>query len=221
MKITKKGIAIIESDTHICKWIEESGRLDHDQNMLPYLAKYIRKGDTVIDIGAYVGDHTIFYSRAVGNLGKVLAFEPNKEAFECLTHNLKEQKNTICFNLAIGEKVDRISIDDSCVNKGMAHAVSGNDIEVMPLDLVSIDRLDFMKIDCEGFELQVLIGGEKTIKEHQPVMLIEINDATLNRYGINRQQIFDKLTEFGYIYRNVYKEQSINEAQIDILCIPK
>lgn len=221
MKLTKKGIAIIEEDTHICKWIDESGRLDHDQNMLPFLAKYIRKCDTVIDIGAYVGDHTIFYSQCVGNSGQVLAFEPNKQAFECLEYNLKEQKNTKCFNLAIGEKVDRISIDDSCVNKGMAHAMPGNDIEVITLDLVSLNRLDFIKIDCEGFELQVLIGGERTIKNFMPVMLIEINDATLNRYGINRQQIFDKLTEFGYNYRNIYKEQSMNEPQLDIICVHK
>ena len=39
MKLTKQGIAIIEEDTHICKWEKEAGRLDHDQNMMPLIVK--------------------------------------------------------------------------------------------------------------------------------------------------------------------------------------
>lgn len=221
MKITNKGIAIIEADTHICKWIEENGRLDHDQNMLPQLDNYIKEGDTVVDIGAYVGDHTIYYANKVGETGKVLAFEPNKDAFECLNHNLTNHKNTQCYYLAVGEKVGKISIDDSCVNKGMAYATQGSEVDVITLDLISLDRLDFLKIDCEGFELQVLRGGKRTIEHFMPIMLIEINDATLNRYGINRKEIFDLLTDYGYIYKNVYKGQTLRDSQLDIICLPR
>ena len=61
MKITKEGIAILENDTHISKWVEESGKLDHDQNDIPLILKYINEGDTVVDCGAFIGDHTIAY----------------------------------------------------------------------------------------------------------------------------------------------------------------
>jgi FkbM family methyltransferase len=218
MKITDNGIAIIESDTHICKWIKESGRLDHDQNMLPLVGKYISPGDVIIDIGAYVGDHTIYYSKKVGSRGKVLAFEPNPEAFECLKHNMKAYENTECYNLAIGEKVGKIAIDNSCVNKGMAHIKEGNDIDVITLDLVSVSKLNLIKIDCEGFEIEVLKGAKKTIEYFKPVLLIEINDATLNRYGKDRKEIFDILNSYGYTYSNIYKGQGLSDSQLDIIC---
>ena len=221
MKLTKHGIAIIEEDTHICKWVKESGRLDHDQNMLPLIGKYLKEGDTVIDIGAYIGDHTIYYSKKVGPTGKVLAFEPNKEAFECLNYNLGQYNNTQCYNLAVGEKVGKISIDDSCVNKGMAHIKEGNDIDVITLDLVSLTSLNFIKIDCEGFEIEVLKGAKNTINHFKPIMLIEINDATLNRYGKDRKEVFELLDSYGYSYSNIYKWQGLNDSQLDIICIKK
>jgi FkbM family methyltransferase len=220
MKITNEGIAVIESDTHICRWIQESGRLDHDQNLLPRIAKYISNGDTVVDVGAYVGDHTICYSCLVGGHGKVLAFEPNAEAFECLQHNLSQSKNTQCLRMALGSSVGSASIDDSCSNKGMAHLTQGNDVDVSTLDHLNLDRLNFMKIDCEGFELNVLQGGEQTIRKLMPVILIEINDATLGRYAISRNDIFMLLHSYGYRYRNVYRGRSLHGSQLDVICTP-
>jgi FkbM family methyltransferase len=157
----------------------------------------------------------------VGPTGKVLAFEPNKEAFECLNYNLGQYNNTQCYNLAVGEKVGKISIDDSCVNKGMAHIKEGNDIDVITLDLVSLTSLNFIKIDCEGFEIEVLKGAKNTINHFKPIMLIEINDATLNRYGKDRKEVFELLDSYGYSYSNIYKWQGLNDSQLDIICIKK
>jgi hypothetical protein len=66
MKITKHGFAVLENDQWISRWAEEEGRLDHDQNMLPLILKHIYRGDTVVDVGAFIGDHTIAYSEKVG-----------------------------------------------------------------------------------------------------------------------------------------------------------
>lgn len=218
MKLTNEGIAVIESDTHICKWIQESGRLDHDQNMLPRIAKYISNGDTVVDVGAYVGDHTICYSCLVGGNGKVLAFEPNAEAFECLQYNLSQSKNTQCFPIALGSRSGQSAIDDSCSNKGMAHLTKGSGVEVLALDDIGLDRLDFLKIDCEGFELEVLQGAKNTIERFKPTMLIEINDATLGRYGVHKNEVLVLVEQYGYRYRNIYKGRSISGSQLDVIC---
>ena len=66
----------------------------------------------------------------------------------------------------------------------------------------------------------VLIGGKETINKFKPTMLIEINDTTLARQNVSRQQIFEWLTENNYIYRNIYKEQGLNNSQLDIICTP-
>ena len=59
MKITRHGFAIIEGDTHLGKWAEESGRLDHDQSALPQVLPFIPIGGIVIDIGANIGYYSL------------------------------------------------------------------------------------------------------------------------------------------------------------------
>src|SRR5688572_13750228 len=106
MIILGNGLAVIEGDTHVSHWVQESGRLDHDQNMLPVILPYIRPGDWVLDVGAFIGDHTIAYLDAVRE-GTVLAFEPNPEAFRCLRWNCKKSIN---FNMGLSDKNEILDI---------------------------------------------------------------------------------------------------------------
>ena len=217
------GIALLKDDQCICRFIRESGRLDHDQNMLPLLKEFIKNGDVVLDIGAFIGDHTIYYSKLVGDNGSVIAFEPNRDSFFCLEHNLKAYKNVELINSAIGKEYGFVRTVDVLGNIGMNFLIPDNlgGIVIYSLNQMEIDRIDFIKIDVEGFELDVLIGGKETINKFKPTMLIEINDATLSRQGISRNDIFAWLQENNYIYRNIYKEQGLNDSQLDIICTPK
>lgn len=221
MKITKHGIAILENDNCICKWVEESGRLDHDINMLPLVLKHINRGDVVIDAGAFIGDHTIAYAKAVCETGKVLAFEPSIDSFECLKYNMRDFKNTICLNHGLGsenKKVDIIKVEG---NLGMNYMASGDSIEVFTIDWFKFDKLNFIKIDVEGYELEILKGATETIKKLKPKMLIEINQMALERMNLKREDIFQFLDEHGYKYENIYPKQGLNEYQMDILCLPR
>jgi FkbM family methyltransferase len=225
MKITRHGFAIIEGDTHIGKWAEESGRLDHDQNALPHILVYIPVGGVVIDIGAYIGDHTIAYSNKVGESGFVMAFEPFKPAFECLEFNLKKHVNTACFNWAIGKKFDLLGIGVDHDNYGMASLKRGGEEDlsrVVPLDaeVENFTKIDLIKIDVEGFEIDVLEGAKDAIRKFKPVLVIEVNDQTLQAQGFTREELFQKLVELGYNFRNIYKEQGLDDSQLDIICFP-
>jgi FkbM family methyltransferase len=212
------GIAVLAGDDCISRFVIENNRLDHDQNMLPLILKHIPTGGTVIDIGSYIGDHTIAYSKKVGENGSVYAFEPNYEAFECLKYNLREHNNTICFNEGVGSDIKKASLTKIATNDGMNYLIDGNDIQITTLDTHDFSRIDLIKIDCEGYELEVLKGAGKTIDKHKPVMVIEINEMTLTRSGINRKDIFDFLDKKGYIYTNIYKNHSLTEYQMDIIC---
>src|SRR5262249_37578392 len=82
-KMLTNDIWVLEGD-QISNWVEQEGRLDHDQNFLPGILEHIKPGDTVIDVGAFIGDHTVAYA---AKAKKVIAFEPNPLAFECLKYN--------------------------------------------------------------------------------------------------------------------------------------
>lgn len=215
-------IAILETDNCICRFVEQSGRLDHDQNMLPIVLSYIPIGGMVIDVGAFIGDHTIAYLNKVRENGMVYAFEPYINAFECLKFNLKNYKNLNAFNYALGNSEDYISMEIIETNDGMNFIKQGNDIRITRLDTISqnFTKLDFIKIDCEGYELDVLQGGQRTIQKYKPKMLIEINEMTLNRNNVKREDIYEWLDVAGYVYHNIYPNHGLFESQMDILCQP-
>lgn len=221
MKITSNNIAVIEGDECISKWVEETGRLDHDRSCLPIVLRHISKGDVVIDVGSFCGDHTIAYAKAVGSGGVVIAFEPSKDAYECLVYNMQDVSHiVVCVNKGLGSENKRMSIQKVETNDGMNYLVDGDDIEVIRLDDYKLVKLNFMKIDCEGHELEVLKGAEKTIEKFRPKMLIEINQMTLERSGISRQDIYKWLRQRGYKIENIYKGQGLDEYQMDIICLP-
>lgn len=220
MKILPNGIAVIEGDTHISKWVEKAGRLDHDQNMLPLLREYIPKGGTVIDVGAFIGDHTVFYAECVGPRGNVIAFEPNPPAFDCLVHNTARYPHVKCLNHAASNELGHVVIQDE-FNSGASYAVPGDGpISCILIDNPGLLRCDFIKFDCEGFEVRALKGAFATIRKHRPTMLIEVNAGALERQGCTPQDIFSILAHLNYRWRNIYPNQPCKGPQYDILCEP-
>lgn len=215
---TKEGWAILENDSHIGMWVAQEKRLDFDQNMLPAILPYIDKGDTVIDIGANIGAYSYGFLKKICESGNLICFEPYIKSFECLQYNLGGNDNVLMFNMAIGSETGGCTVNCDNDNIGMSYIVKGGNTIMDTLDSFELDACDFIKIDVEGFELDVLKGAKKTIKKYKPYLCIEINDATLNRNNITREMIFSYLNELGYKYRNIYKGQDMLDSQLDIIC---
>lgn len=216
MKITKEGYAIIERDTHIGKWVEESGRLDHDQNALPIILKEIKPGSVVFDIGAFIGDHTIAYARK----SHVVAFEPNPEAYECLKHNMNNL-GVVCHNIALSDTVEKYGIESINDNIGMARVCEGNQTTTT-LDQYVKDygvTPDFIKIDAEGMEVKILRGAAELLRNHGPKLILEVNEGALKHFGTSREELFGLLDSFGYKYKDIYGHSlSKLHTQFDIIC---
>lgn len=229
---TKEGIYVIDGDSHIGKWAEESGRLDHDQWLLPQILKYIPVGGTVIDAGCYIGDHTIAYARAVGDAGRVIAIDPNQEAIQCLVKNLDEFKNNvIAFNRYVGNKHnDSAFFSRNPTNVGASKMLIdgmenddnlGDIIQSMTLDSLFgiIDRCDFIKLDVEGNEVFALEGAANLIMKFRPTMLIEVNRGALQQNGFDYETIQAALDMYGYHGTNI-PDCAHTQPQYDVLAIP-
>jgi len=214
MRILPNGIAIIDGDTHVGRWVEESGRLDHDQSMLPLTTPYL--SGTVIDVGAFIGDHTIHYLR---HSPSVFAFEPNPAAFACLSHNIEEHNNVRAFRVALGSRKGTAALVENA-NAGMAALVPGKGVPVVTLDLFGFKDVTFLKIDAEGYECDVLEGARETIARCRPVMLIEINDSALRGQGRTPAELIVMIEGLRYTLRNVYAGQPMTGPQYDVLCFP-
>lgn len=223
---TKEGIWVIEGDTHFKVWIERAGRLDHDRGNLDILCSFIPIGGTVVDCGAYIGDHTIAYLRAVGNRGKVYAFEPNPVAFECLKLNCPSSIN---INAGLGERNEEFSYNLENGNYGASFLSKDDDLKKLKVQVLSLDEiverdkltsLDFIKIDAEGFEPFIIKGASETIRRFRPVMCVEVVDGHLRRNGYTRNDLMQMIFDFGYTLVRITKNLTFLDEQYDILAIP-
>lgn len=221
MRILSNGIAVIATDTHISKWVEQEGRLDHDRTIELSILPHINEGDWVVDCGANIGSHTIPYAVKVGEKGKVLAFEPNKLAFECLLHNAKSYPQ---IEVNLGGLSDRFEkptlLGDINVGASYLITLQGpqlNPVDCIPLDRMRLPRLNFMKVDCEGYELFALRGAWRTIKRYRPRLFVEVNPGALARNHVTSSDLTDFLDLFNYNYEQV----GDSGEQHDLLCLPR
>ena len=180
------------------KWIGKSYELYGEtlESEIQLIRYFVRPGDIVIDAGANIGGVTIPLAQMVGEAGHVHAFEPQEFISYVLRGNiaLNDLYNVKVWQRPLDSCSDKILY---CVNKQLKN-LNGvyfydeegqhhgglpmkkeprfdNDVTVLTksIDDLHLDRLDFIKMDIEGAELDALQGAEQTIKEHQPVMLVE------------------------------------------------
>lgn len=151
------------------------------QAEMDLLQSYIPENGLCIDAGANLGCHTLFFSRAVGALGCVFAFEPQRILFQILCANiaLNDALNVQAIHAALGKESGSTvlpAIDYHQPGNFGAIGIGGSGgegVQLRHLDEYSFPRVDLIKIDVEGSEPQVLLGAEKTIQTHRPILYIE------------------------------------------------
>jgi len=224
---TRCGAMIVAGDTHIGKWIEETGRLDHDRWLLDRIEPFIPVGGHVVDVGALYGDHTIAYSRRVGPRGRVFAYEPNLIAYRCLKRNMKHFgcDNVMAFPTALGVSTHPAFLLIEQGNVGMCRVVEHNGTHTQAtfidtIDNQEFDRLDFLKIDAEGEELNILKGATDTLQRCKPRMLIEVNRSRLELRGTSAEALIDFILSSSYIGRPLQSDLNLKAEQFDFLAEP-
>ena len=150
-----------------------------------------------VDVGAHVG----FWSMImVEHFTNVIAYEPDYENFECLVsnlHGLGVRKHRKAIGSRCGEGKLKHNTSTKLENSGAKHVVEGEDFYIEPLDLYA-RWTDFLKIDVEGMEADVLRGAESTIKAFSPFISIERNTAASIHYGKDDDEAHNILTDWGY-----------------------
>jgi FkbM family methyltransferase len=220
MIITEENIAILERDTHIGKWVKDSKRLDFDQSALKAYLPFFKEGEVLLNIGANIGSYSYAFK---DKASKIICFEPSVELFECLRYNLEKYPNTELYNEAISDINEPYEV--ICLSDNVAITrikVSENSSRITrTIDSYNFDKIDFVLMDCEGYEPKILSGAQKTISKYKPILVIEINIYTLQEYGYNKSLIYDFLDKNNYKYRNIYKNHDMEGDQFDIICFPR
>jgi len=159
--------------------------------------RLVLPGMTVLDVGAHVGQYTLLAGRLVGAGGRVIAFEPNPITFEVLSRNvsannmpqvelarvaLGDSAGTRQLRVPRGHPATGTLLDANPTRSVEAFATDRFDTSVQTLDRIirasGLARLDVIKIDVEGLEAAVMIGGEASIRHWLPAIIFEANQLT-------------------------------------------
>ncbi len=226
MKLLDGGIAIIEGDQWIGRWVQECGKLCHDATVPLHILPLLKAGDVVVDAGANIGTHTVAYSGAVGDTGKVFAFEPNPVVFECLIENTRKLTNVICHRVGLSDKGQCLGLWIVKENIGASYlrgldAKHDYEVQCWDLDNYDLAKVNFIKLDIEGYEFLALCGMTKTLTRHRPIVLLEMNRGVLDRVGHIYQDIFTFLREFNYSFKPLTEDQHLDDDHYDLLATPK
>ena len=188
-----KGWWLPDTDTDFDRWILDGEYQKHQRDTI---LKFINRTGNAIDIGAHVG----FWLKDMCNhFDYVYAFEPIEEVRHCLSRNVTAM-NYKTYSFGLGAKNDVINVNYNPTETGNTHASKdGNQtITIRKLDDMNLPKIDYIKVDTEGFEIEVLKDGENMIKEYKPFVHVEVKERILQKQGISSNDVEDYLTSINY-----------------------
>lgn len=182
-------------------WLDpvDSLRLSVFGNWEPTASEFfenrIRPGDVVIDVGAHIGWYTLLAAKHVGKAGKVYAFEPNSDRFKTLKKNVTINQFT---NVTAVNKAVLFFGETSC----SCALVRAEEAPIVDLDHylgMKRPRVDIIKIDVDGREIDVLHGMRKILNANRSIeIFIEFWPEGLARYGRSGEGLLSELSREGF-----------------------
>jgi len=193
------------------------------------IKKYIKQGDTVIDVGGNLGFFVLILNELVGVTGKIYSFEPssmlkNKLAATIQNNNIR---NVTIVNLALGEAEGNTTLHYNPKQSGLSSIVSdfeknslSEEIKITTLNKFSENipgRVSFIKIDTEGYEPQVLNGAAELIIRDKPTIYIELG----GEYQASSADALKILNELNYFCEAENLDLKTIPAGVNFIATPR
>lgn len=207
---------------------------DFEKKFQLIVKKLVKDNGCVIDVGANIGITSIILSHYLPN-STVYAIEPSKKAFRTLKKNIKINniKNVKSFNFASADRDTEFRFNENSAyghinlnNNSQFNSapIIGKKIDTFVNNFVKDSRINFIKIDVEGFEPQILEGAKKTIEKFKPLVYLEFNTWCLEAFGNNRPIEFleEIISKYPFVYRvskNLESSQIVDQLPMNGLAL--
>jgi FkbM family methyltransferase len=167
-----------------------------------YVRRFVEPGDTVIDIGANLGYYSVLFAEWAGPTGQVYSVEPVPLFREILRRNVRSFSQVEVVPYALGKEpaTVKMGVPDTAAphRHGMTRILPAEEDATFEAEVrtpasvfADLSRLDYVKCDIEGHEGEVLPAMEDLLREHRPILQVEVSDE-------NRRPIYQMMEEFGY-----------------------
>lgn len=184
----------------------------HESWIWDYLK--LKQGDVFIDVGANIGKYTILAAKIVKEKGRVIAIEPEPCNYEVLIKNISINKlrNVTAINCAAWDDDCKIKLYIGHDSEGHSGKITGHKwifVKARKLDSLidklRLDKVDMIKIDVEGAEVEVLRGLEQTLNNYRPKLVIEV-------FIKNLDEVVRLLNKHGYRYNVIHGSEFFQPA---------
>ena len=181
-------MSYLKSDIFVSRSLREYG--EWAQAEIDFLLDLLKPGDTVLDIGAFIGTHTLAFAQKVGGTGKVYAFEPHPTFYEVLKTNIAQNAvtNVSSANVALSDRIGKAEVSEIGISDvrnfgGLTILKVGSSVgdsalrtvDVTTVDQLGISACDLIKIDVEDMEIDVLKGARELLRAARPIVFAECN----------------------------------------------
>lgn len=191
------------------KSVDKGGPAEYQQKVRLRSLDFVAQKRVALDVGANVG----LWSRdLVKYFDRVVAFEPVDMFRECLARNVSSDR-LWASPMALGDTDMRATMVITEGNTGHSHidpnSYGQGETQVVQLDSLSMEVVDYIKIDCEGFEYKVLRGGEQTIRRCRPVVVLEQKPHDMYSKEYSQFAAIELLQSWGMIKLDQVKDDWI------------
>jgi FkbM family methyltransferase len=194
-------------DRRLYLWMHRLGLMGAAERKI--FRKFIRAGMTVVDVGANLGLYSLAMAEMTGPTGRVISFEPDPDLYSLLRGNceINNAGNVEAIQSALGRNSDKMTLHRLTLNSGGNHLGSGERVSFgrpVTVEVAVFDSLfpgvrpDFIKVDVQGWELNVLRGMERTLSDADPVIFLEFWPEGLRRAGSRPEEMFSMVRELGF-----------------------
>jgi FkbM family methyltransferase len=195
------------------------------------------KDKTVYDVGAFEGILPLFFAQQTGPEGRVVAFEPVPESYRRILQHIELNEfadRVTVRNIGVGSGSGELAFATAAAD-GLGRATADEEIQRMlrqreerlqvfhaPVNSLDneiasfpLPEPDFVKIDVEGMELDVLQGMRQTISRRKPELYIEMHGADIKAKRENAARVVQFLSDHGYSIRHVESDQPVDPSTFD------
>lgn len=195
----------------------------YEKEILEEVVKYFKKNAVVFDIGANIGQHSIIFSLFSK---EVYAFEPNLEIFNQFSDSVKENriKNIHLENYGVGVVDEEKELYINPENVGNSSVLPNEKFEHFTIKIKNLKsyeetltHVDFVKIDVEGFELDVILGNKSFFEKFKPTIWIEYNPVLYQNSEFSVAQLDDLIKSNNYKIYSFRKDKNLENLSLHLV----
>ena len=195
------GWMLPDGEAHLQQWMTSvdqrvDGRLTYQSSKYRAALRNCRGRRTAVDVGAHVGLWTFLMAR---DFREVHAFEPLETHRACWRANVTAP-NVELHDCALGSAPGRVDMVTEPTSSGDTRIDRVSDdagVDLLTLDSFNLPDVDFLKLDCEGYEVFVLEGARETLTRCRPTVIVEQKPGHAQRFGRREREACELLTSLG------------------------